>query len=156
MSQSNWAPPGQQTALPPSPRSRYDFWTRGPGLIVLIVLAGLLAVGVIALNLARDRKPADPMNGFAVAVVGCEFSHDEGGGADGLTNVIVNYTVKNNHEDSRIATVQIEYRDDGGHLVDRDSSRTKWIGVGDTVRGVEMTSLDVPVKTGTCTIVGAN
>lgn len=121
----------------------------------VIIIGGLVAFGLYVLT--RGALPKDDgMNGYEASVISCEFDHSDGtgGGDGGNTNVIVNYTVKNGHTDSRIATVQIEYRDDAGHLVDQDWSQTRWIGAGDTVRGTEMTNLDVPIETGTCRIVG--
>lgn len=143
--------PYPSESRPSLPGSRYDFWTKGPGVILVVIVIGGLLVLWGAMALTADRGDPDPMNGYETAVIGCKFDHSSSG-----TIAVVDYTVRNTHPDTRSAAVRIEYRDDDGHLVDADWSQTRWIGAGDTVRGVEMTSLDVPIKTGTCHIVGAS
>lgn len=139
------SPQAGQPVSAPAPRSRMAFWTRGPGIILITIVVGLLLVGVAALTLRG--KPVENTHGFDATVIGCTF--DNSGGS---TIANVDYTVKNNNRDSRRATLRIEFRDEGGHVVDDDFSETRLIGAGDSVHGSEMTFLDVAIKTGTCEI----
>jgi len=140
MNQPNWTP------VRPT-RTTRQFWTQGPGIAIIAIVATIVCL--MALYLKPDGK--DPMAGFDATVTGCKLDNSPTG-----TIATVDYTVKNKRTQSRIAVVTIEYRDDQGDLVDRDTSETRWIGGGDTVHGTEMTSLDVPIKTGTCHIVSAS
>jgi hypothetical protein len=137
--------PDHDQLQPAPPRSR--FWTRGPGVMLLIVFVGLLAFGAYALAAANR----DPMNGYTAQVLSCEFAS-----TGGQTIATVKYAVTNHHDDARVAVVRINYVDEQGKVIDHDASQSPTIAAGATGRGVEMTSLDVPAKTGRCLIVAVD
>jgi cytoskeletal protein RodZ len=50
-------PPHQELGPPPSPKSRLTFWSRGPGVILVVVAVGLVLVGIGAVMSMAGTTP---------------------------------------------------------------------------------------------------
>lgn len=138
-----------QQAPPPAkrPPTRLDFWLKGPGIIVVIVVGGILLYGLYA-AFGSGGQPAKVS--AEARVVSCEI--DSSGS---LPQAKVGLTVRNTGDKTRSFTVSIEYRDSAGSRIDTDTAYVRSIAPGDTARTEETTLLDASVSSGgTCAIVG--
>jgi hypothetical protein len=123
------------------------FWTRGPGIVLIVIAAGLLLFGIYVL--AGGLNP--PKAHFDVAVTNCDATRGE------LPMATVGLSITNKTSTTRSAVVHIEYRDADGSRLDTDTSRVSSIAPGDTARTQESTLLDAAPSTSmTCLITGIN
>lgn len=142
------AAPGQPQSQPSAyapPRSQ--FWLKGPGLILIIVVAGLAIFGIYALTggLTTSSAKADDLS---VTVTKCEFTDGS------LPSAVVGISVTNAGDTAYSATISIEYRDGGGARIDTDTARVSNVRPGETVRTEETTLLDAAASSGTCVLTG--
>lgn len=113
-----------------------NFWLRGPGLMFLVVGAGLTVLAVLALAGTFGRPAA--AEDIKVTITSCE---------DSPLGATVDMDVVNTGKRAVTATIGIEYRDEAGKRVDTDETIVKEIAAGDTVRTSEATILDAsPAK----------
>ena len=138
-------PPPQQ---PPPQRPvgpRLKFWTSGPGILILFAIAGVVIGGIAAVTRLVEGPPS---KNFDVTVVKCSSGSV-------LDSAVVGFTITNNSDQVRSATVKVEYRDGDGNRLDTDTTYVPNIAPGDTVRKEEGTMLDAdPEGAITCRIVG--
>jgi hypothetical protein len=126
---------------PPEPRgSRLNWWLKGPGIMVVIVVGGLLLFGVTQLFDAVKPGPS-----YSARVVDCSL--------DGR-NAVASIELTNRGGTERTFEILIEYRDGGGARVDTDTAFAFNVPPGETVRLDESTHLDAEVASGTCDVVG--
>lgn len=137
-------PPFAGLPTPPA-RSRLAFWTRGPGIIAVIVAAGLLLFGLYALTAGLSARAA--ADDLTVDVTSCKFT-----GSEELPSAKVGIAVTNNGDKTRSVAVTIEYRDSGGNRLDSDTARIRNIAPGDTARTEETTLLDAGATSGSCSV----
>lgn len=140
-------PPAAWPATAPQPpKSRLDWWTRGPGIMLIIVAVGLVFVGIIALTggLEPGSGSGSSASDVKVSVTSCEFS-DSGMATVGIT-------ATNNGDRTQSVRVGIEYRDSAGARIDTDSTWVRDIPPGDTVRTEEVTMLDASATSGKCAV----
>jgi hypothetical protein len=143
-------PPGHPApAGPPPPqatKTRLTFWTRGPGVILVVVALGLVLFGVYAVT--GGLKPgSSSANDVDVSITSCTFT-----GSDSLPSAKVGLTATNHGDRTRSVRVSIEYRDSSGARIDTDTARISGIAPGDTVRTEETTLLDAGTTSGRCLV----
>lgn len=90
-------------------------------------------------------------NGFEVVAQSCSV---DSGGMLPMAKLV--YTVKNTAATARKATIQIEYRDGDGNLLDTDTAVTGPIPAGDSIRAEESTQLNAAAPGGKCKLVGVS
>jgi hypothetical protein len=142
--------------VPPPPvqpwkaKSRKEWWTKGPGIVLLLVGAGLL-IGLLSVVLGAVNPATPARQQLQVEITSCEFD-----GADiGLPSATVGLQITNTGSTAKGARVEIEYRDGGGARVDTDTAYVKSIAPGDVARHEETTLLDAGVTSGgSCHVVG--
>lgn len=139
-------PYGPPAPAAPKP-SRAQFWLRGPGLVLVIVVAGLAVFGIYALagGLTPGSAKADDLS---VTVTRCEFTDGS------LPSAVVGISVTNGGSATHSAVISIEYRDGGGARIDTDTARVSNVRPGETVRTEETTLLDAAASSGTCVLTG--
>lgn len=135
-------PPGMPTPKPPKP-SRLNFWLKGPGVMVLIVIGGLLLFAVTQLFDAVKPAPSGPS--YSARVVDCSL--------DGR-NAVASIELTNTGDTERTFEILIEYRDGGGARVDTDRAFAFNVPPGEKVRLDESTHLNAETASGTCAIAG--
>lgn len=128
--------PHQPYQPAPQPRQvspRLAFWTSGPGILSIFVIAGavLFLIGGIA---TRLDGPAS--KNFDVNVTSCNST------AGSLPTANIGFTITNTSGSPRSATIHIEYRDADGSRLDTDTSRVARLAAGETARQNESTLLD--------------
>jgi hypothetical protein len=121
----------QPTHVPaPAATGAGNFWTRGPGIVLLFAAAGVV-IAVIAL-LSFDLKPAPTASDVKMSVLECR---------DGFFGAVTDVQVVN--EGARTATVvtEVVFRDATGTRV---GAEEVWItaGPGETARKESQTNLD--------------
>lgn len=147
--QGYWPPqpmPAQQYAAPPAPapKRRRDFWLKGPGVIALVVVVGLLLFGVTAAFKAVAPSTADMVD---VKVASCD--------ASGNRTATAGIEVTNRSDRTRDVQVVIEYRDGAERRLDTDTAYIRNVPAGRTVLHEESTNLDVvPDGSWSCVVVG--
>jgi hypothetical protein len=123
--------PGPQ---PWKPKSRKEWWTKGPGIIVLIVaVVGTLAVLAAVLGEVESKNATDDIR---VQVTKCELGEIAG---------TVGLSVTNNGTKTRTVRIGLEYRDGSGRRVDTDTATVRDVSPGDTVVHDEPTLLNAAV-----------
>jgi hypothetical protein len=144
---SNYAPPGY--VAPPPPKTRKDFWLRGPGIVILFVAAGIL-IGVPLAIAGISTSPtgdAPAGSGFDVQVTSCEMT------GDSLSSATVGLIVTNNQKRADSVRIEVEFRDGSGRRIDTDTAYIRDVAPGDTVKHEESTLLNAtPTGRGTCQI----
>lgn len=142
-------PPGFGPLGPPRPARPPSGW-RQPWVLVVVgvITTVVLCGGLVLAGAVSDRAGLDDMD---VTITSCEFS-----GGEILPSATVGYTVTNRGSSARSVTLRIEYRDGSGARIDTDTAYVRDVRPGDTVRGEEITLLDVPVAAGKCTLAGVS
>jgi hypothetical protein len=132
---------GPAPVPPPGPRgSRLNWWLKGPGIMVLIVVGGLILFVGYSLLPAVSPGPK-----YSARVVDCAL--------DGR-NAVASIELTNRGGSERTFEILIEYRDSGGARVDTDTAYAFNVPPGETVRLDESTHLNAEVASGVCDIVG--
>jgi hypothetical protein len=134
----NW--PGY---TPPLPLGK-GTWKSPTNIVAIIITAAVIAVA--ALWFLGDRADKKAISALDVIITTCTLTG---------TNVPVakvRYTVTNNGDVARAATLTFEYRDAGGARLDTDTARVQTLTPGDTARAEESTVLDGPTNTLDCFI----
>lgn len=128
----------------PQPSPRRIFWTKGPGVILVVMAVGVPLFGSLLLLDNVNSKPSGDAR-----VVSCEL-----GGSESLPQATVGLTVHNTGKVAHSFAIEVEYRDSSGNRIDTDTARVRNLGPGDTARVDETTLLDAAVTSGTCVVVG--
>lgn len=122
---------------PWKPKNRREWWTKGPGVFVLIV-AVVGTLGGVAAVLGEVER-ADTADDIRVRITTCELGESVG---------TVGLEVTNSGDETRTVRIGLEYRDGSGARVDTDSATVRDVRPGDTVRHEEPTFLNAPVTGG--------
>jgi hypothetical protein len=126
---------------------RRDFWVKGPGLVVLIVVVGLLAYG--AHLFANRSGPADER--ARITVRSCEV-----GGGNATQTAKVGLTLRNDGDSATRFTATVEYRDAAGNALGTSAVKFPLAGAGDTVVASASKFLGTKVQSGTCVVTGVS
>jgi hypothetical protein len=142
-----YGPPPTAPVQPWKPRTRKDFWLRGPGLIILGVILAVLISVPIALTGGLSSTPAG--SGFDVKVLSCEMTGEV------IDSATVGLQVTNTQKVADSVSVKVEYRDGSGRRIDTDTAYIRDVQPGDTVKHEETTLLNASVTgRGACVITG--
>lgn len=126
------------------PRARLDWWLKGPGIMLVIVVGGLL----VALLGQLFQSGTVTTAAAEAKVVECAV--------DGSTLAVVTLTVRNTGDATATFAVDLVYRDSDGSRVDTDTAYAREVPPGETVRLQESTVLDMPVTNGRCEIAAVH
>ena len=142
------APMYPQPAAPPpapwKPKSRKDWWLKGPGLVILFALAALPLGALAALSGAGgDAGTTTGTSKVQVQITSCELGDLTG-------NVTLQVTNQTSREQD--VRVDLEYRDSSGRRLDTDTAWIRNVPAGDVVLHDEPTFLDAGAGGGTCKI----
>lgn len=133
-------------APPAAPRgSRRDWWLKGPGIAVLIVVGGVALAGATGGFEGESRVDRAP--DAEVKVISCQTS-----GAMSLRTAAVGVEVRNHTDRTATFALSIEYVDDRGGLVDSDTAYARDVPAGGRVRVDESTRLPVELTSGSCRV----
>jgi hypothetical protein len=138
--------PGPPPGWPRPPKISFWSTTKGSFTIIGIIFGSLALITVAFAGIAYLSNQGS--SSMDAKILSCSFAGDT------LPTATVEYTIKNNGNSTRGATIHIEYRDSSGNRVDTDTARVRSIQPGDTVRSEEVTFLDASVSSGTCVITG--
>lgn len=131
---------------PPQPTqpSRFGvtFWTRGPGVILVVIAAGLMLLGIFAATEGLKPGKANASD-LDVTMTSCSITG---------STAKVGLSVTNRGDRTRSVSIGIEYRDSSGARLDTDTARIWSIAPGDTARTDETTLLDAGAPSGRCVI----
>jgi hypothetical protein len=130
---------------PAVPRGlRRDWWLRGPGVMVLIVVLG---VGAVAVTGGFEGESPVSRPDAEAKVISCQTS-----GAMSLRTAAVGVEVRNHTDRTATFALSIEYVDDRGGLVDSDTAYARDVPAGGRVRVDETTQLPVELTSGSCKV----
>ena len=140
-------PPSVPLSIPGGPwkpKNRKEWWLKGPGIIVLIVVV-IGTLGVLAGVLGeRGAGSSD----ITVRITSCVLG--EVGGKVGLE-------VTNGSGRTRTVRIGLEYRDGSGARVDTDTATVRGVRPGETVRHDEPTLLNAAVTgQGECVVTSVS
>lgn len=132
-----------QQHAPAPPKSRLDFWTRGPGIILIIVGVGLVFAAIVAVTGGLEPGGSSKAKDLDVQMTSCSVSGSV---------AKVGLSVTNRGDRTRSVRIGIEYRDGSGARIDTDTAQVSGIAPGDTARTEETTILDASATSGRCVI----
>lgn len=133
---------------PWKPKSRKDFFLKGPGLLITMAAAGVVIAVLALIGNALGHGGGSVAKDIVVSVTKCDL---------GETTGTVGLEVTNNGSTARTVRIGLEYRDGSGRRIDTDTALVRDVQPGDKVVHDEPTFLNAAATgVGTCSVTSVS